>query len=171
MSFILTRFCFFFLLQYCLASHATEQQNDLVEMQPKVVQHTTAVQDRGVNLEETNTPATRPIMRGQNQNWFVKNVIVEFPIIGDFFHEDPNASTTLKRVGHSTSMLVGGSIGMMVDFISKSENDNMTAKIMKSSVNMAIGMWIVTVTYNTFTYLGYAVYQYCLFANQPTQTP
>lgn len=120
------------------------------------------VQNTGEYLDtisnESFSPDTRETSQNWKQNWFVKNVIVEFPIIGDFFHEDSSVSNIMKRVGKSTSMLLGGSAGMMLDFIPVSENDDMAAKIAKNSVKMAIGMWVSAITYNTVLSLGYIGY-------------
>lgn len=178
---------FFFTFQYYSVGYAMQETDELVEQQSA---RRSVVKSRGQDLntlshEDEEAIPLLSVARERNKHWkkswFVKNVIVEFPIIGDFFHYDLSASDTIKRAGKSTAMLLGGSVGMMLDFISMSNNsmaphipgmsndnktahipapnDNMAVYITKSSINMAIGMWIAGVSYNTILSLGNVVYQ------------
>lgn len=87
------------------------------------------------------------------KNWFVKNVIVEIPIIGDCFY-DSHVAITLKRVGKSTVMLVGGGLGMMVLDKDMSGSHNMAIQVSKATASMAFGMMTAAIIYNTFISLG-----------------
>ena len=153
------------MLQYSSIGYAMQQTDEFVELQSV---RETSVQNReeelnGILYEEEATHLTREINQTW-KNWFVKTVIVEFPVIGDFFHDDVSILISIKRAGKSVSMLLGGSIGMMLDFIPMSENDDMAAKIAKDCVNMAIGMGIAINTYNTVLSLGYIGYNYMKWA-------
>jgi hypothetical protein len=80
----------------------------------------------------------------------------------EFFCDNLSAFELVREAGKSTCMLLGGTFGMMMDFIPMSEKDNMAAKMSKDTFNMAVGMWIGVVSYNTVLGLGYAGYNYCL---------
>lgn len=164
---------FFCTLQHYSVGYAMQQTDELVEQQSA----RSVVKNRGEGLntlshEDEEAIPLLSVTRKRNthwkESWFVKNVIVEFPIIGDFFHHDLSASDTIKRVGKSTSMLLGGSVGMMLDFIPVPNNDNMAAHITRSSINMAIGMWVAATTYNTVVSLGAVAYQ-CFSPHQSSQ--
>ncbi|OJW51138.1 MAG: hypothetical protein BGO67_12490 [Alphaproteobacteria bacterium 41-28] len=166
---------FFFMLQHYSVGYAMQETDESVEQQST---RRSVVKNRGEDLSTLSQedeevvplfPVTRERNKSWKQSWFVKNVIVEFPIIGDFFHYDLSASDTIKRAGKSTSMLLGGSVGMMLDFIPVPNDDNMAAHITKGSINMAIGMWIAVTTYNTVLSLGNIVYQCFSTPHQSSQ--
>lgn len=163
-AFLFTFFSFFF--QYYSVSHAMQPEDRLEDRQniKKLV-----VQSRKEDLntdshEKETTPLLPFIEKEKNlswrKSWIVQNVIVDFPIIGDFFHDDLSALGAIKKAGKSTCMLLGGSVGMMLDFISTSENDDMAIKVTKASINMAVGMWAAVTIYNTVLSLGYIGYNY-----------
>lgn len=143
---------FLFILHYHSICYAMQQEESVEQQSVRSF----VVQDMS---HESFLPDTRERIQNCKQNWFVKNVIVDFPIIGDFFQDDPSCSDIIKRVVKSTSMLLGGSIGMMLDFVPISENNNMALKITKNSINMAIGMWGAAVIYNIVFSFGHVVHR------------
>lgn len=106
-------------------------------------------------------------------NWFVQNILLEVPIIGDCCCS-PDAKVVLQRIGKSTVMLVGGTVGMMLYIVDPSDNcmssntnmnmnmnmnnmtmtpqhmssDNMALQGTEMAVNMAIGMAAANIFYN-----------------------
>ena len=156
---------FFLMFQHYSVSYAMQPADELVEQQSA---RRSVVKNRGegsniLAREDEEAIPLLPTAREKNknwkQNWFVKNVIVEVPIIGDFFHDDLSVLCSIKRAGKSTAMLLGGSVGMMLDFIPASPNDNMATHIAKNSVNMAIGMGAAAITHNIVFSLGEVIYQ------------
>ena len=151
-------FSLLFMFHICSIGYTMQQAEDSIELQNTI---RIVAQKRGDGLStilhDEETPllpftAEKPTI--WRQNWFVKNIIVEFPIIGGFFYNDVSILNSIKRVGKSTTMLVGGSVGMILNFIPTSEHEDMAAMIAKGSFNMAISMWIATSTYNTVLSLG-----------------
>ncbi|HQS84611.1 MAG TPA: hypothetical protein PLY23_06895 [Alphaproteobacteria bacterium] len=117
--------------------------------------------EESVNIFSHGTTDSPTIMKEESKNWrkswFVKNIIVGIPIVGDFFH-DSNVKETLKRAGKSTFMMMGGSIGMMLDFTNTSESDNIAVKTTKAAVNMTIGIGAANIIYNVSSEGFYFVY-------------
>ena len=95
--------------------------------------------------------------QGWRGNWFVKNILAELPIIGAFFHtrEIPHM---LHHAGKSASMLIGGAIGMMLEPIETEKNDDLALRMTKTTTNMAIGMSLGNMTYNSIYSLGNTLY-------------
>lgn len=134
---------FFMLQHYCYAMQEIDEAKELQSVKRTISQNAGDGLDTVSYEEEVSTsliPITQESPQSWKQNWFVKNIIVEFPIIGDFFHDDPSILDSIKRAGKTTSMLVGGSFGMMLHFIPMSEKEDMAAHAAKNSFNMAIGM-------------------------------
>lgn len=98
--------------------------------------------------------------KGWRNNWLVKNVLTEIPIIGAIFHSD-NIPHVLHHAGKSTAMLVGGTTGMMLDIIKSDEADSMVVGMTKATTNMAIGMMAGNVAYNVLFSIGNKAYQAC----------
>lgn len=94
--------------------------------------------------------------KGWRSNWFVKNILAEIPIIGGFFHsaDIPHA---LHYAGKSAAMLAGGSIGMMLEILKKSDTDTMTTRMAKDTTNMAMGMALGNIAYNTLYSIGSSI--------------
>lgn len=106
--------------------------------------------------------------KGWRNNWFVKNVLAEIPIIGGFFHS-ANIGHALHNAGKSTAMLVGGTTGMMIDMmVEKNEMDSMALSMTKSTANMAAGMMTGNVIYNTLFSLGNTIYRKCNTQSTPS---
>lgn len=159
--FILFMFSSFFILQHsCYAMQQTDEAKELQSVTKTITNNNEYNLDTISNDEVTASllPVTQESPQSWKQNWFVKNIIVEFPIVGDFFHDDPSILDSIKRAGKTTCMLVGGSAGMMLHFIPMSEKEDMAAHAAKNSFNMAIGMWIATSAYNTVLSLGRTCY-------------
>lgn len=106
--------------------------------------------------------ATQPLESSQNncENWFIKNIFAEIPIVWELCHTEKGALYTIYRVLKSTVMLVGGSVGMMLDFVKVLKEDSMAIQITKGSINMAIGMWVSVVVYNIIVKLGDIIYNF-----------
>ena len=158
---ILFLFCSFFMLQHFSIGNSMQQADELVELQSvrrPIVQNRKEGLNTILHEEVPLLPGAGKKPSTWKQNWFVKNIIVEFPIIGDFFYDDISILDALRRGGKSTSMLLGGSVGMMLNFIPMSEKEDMAVKMAKSSINMAIGMWIATSAYNTILSLAHMGY-------------
>ncbi|MBY0501850.1 MAG: hypothetical protein K2P93_07615 [Alphaproteobacteria bacterium] len=156
---------FFFIFQHSSVGYA--MQNTEESEGQHSISHS-VVKNKGKDLntlshEDEELIPLLPVRKEKNKNWkqswFVKNVIVEFPIIGDLFRYNLSVSETMQKAGKSTSMLLGGSVGMMLDFIPVPTGNNMVASLTRSSVNMAIGMWVAVATYNTVVSLCDIVYQ------------
>lgn len=163
------------ILQHISVAYAMEETEELAEQQST---RRSVVKSKGEDLntysyENEETKPLLPIKIERNkhwkQNWFVKNIIVEFPIIGDFFHHDLSTLESIKRAGKSAFMLAGGSAGMMLDIIPPATNDNMAVHITKGSINMAIGMWVAATGYNIVWSLGEIAYQCLLTPHQSSQ--
>jgi len=160
--FVLLIFSSFFMLQRCCyAMQYTDEPKKLHDVKR------TLVQNGGDDLNNipyegritSLPPITQESPQSWKQNWVVKNIIADFPIIGDFFHDDPSILDSIMRAGKTTCMLVGGSIGMMLlHVIPVTEKDDMATKAAKNSFNMAIGMWVGMITYNTVLSLGHMGY-------------
>ena len=103
---------------------------------------------------------------GWRNNWFVKNVLAEIPIIGGFF-ESNDIKQCLYQAGKSTAMLAGGTTGMIVDMlIQKGKIEDMTLSMTVTTANMAVGMAAGSIAYNILTGLSQASYkQYALWRN------
>ncbi|HQS84484.1 MAG TPA: hypothetical protein PLY23_06235 [Alphaproteobacteria bacterium] len=117
--------------------------------------------DESVSLFSQGATASPNIIIEESKNWrkswFVKNIIIGIPILGDFFHDD-NVISALKRAGKSIFMMTGGSIGMMLDFTNTSENDNIAVKTVKGTVNMTIGIGTANIIYNVSSEGIYFIY-------------
>lgn len=157
---------FFLTSQPLSIVYAMEQTDELVS-QHSMRRSVVKSGGKDLNAVSHEDEETLPLLSARKENnkswkknWVVKNIIVEFPIIGDFFHEGLSITDSLKRAGKSTAMLVGGSIGMMLEPIPML-NDNMATHITKSTLNMAIGMWVAVSAYNTVLSLGNLAYQCC----------
>lgn len=148
---------FYFILHDYSIAYAIQQEKEMVEMQSDGKLQSILDEENDIPSLSSNTEDRDDNWR---QHWFVKNILVEFPIIGDIFYDDESILITIKRMSKSTSMLLGGSIGMMLGFIPISENDNMTIKMSKDVSNMAIGMWAGTSIYNTIISLSSMIYNY-----------
>lgn len=141
------------------------------------------VQKRGVDqvnklstqvvLDEVSEPLIDALDKKQEtkkdwrKNWFVQNILFEIPIFGDCFCS-PDVKVVLQRMGKSTVMLVGGTVGMMLYIVDPSDNcmssnmnmnsmsmnhnnmsqDNMALQGVEMAVNMAIGMTASNILYN-----------------------
>ena len=159
--FILFMFSSFFILQHsCYAMEQTDEVKELQSVTRTISSNSEDNLDTISNDDVTMSllPITQESPQSWKQNWFVKNIVVEFPIVGDFFHDDPSILDSIKRAGKTTCMLVGGSVGMMLHFIPMSEKEDMATHAAKNSFNMAIGMWIATSSYNIVLSLGSACY-------------
>jgi hypothetical protein len=95
--------------------------------------------------------------RGWRKHWFVKNFLVELPIIGGFFHTQ-NIPQMLNHAAKSTAMIVGGAVGMMS--VPRSEQDSMVTEMAMQTLAMAAGMTASAVAYNGLYHAGRMVYQY-----------
>lgn len=157
--FVFFPFSLLFMFHLCSIGYAMQQAEGSIELQNPI---RIVAQKRGDGLSATLHDEETPLLpftaekpTTWRQNWFVKNIIVEFPIVGGFFYNDVSIFNSIKRAGKSTFMLVGGSVGMMLNFIPTSEHEDMATMIAKGSFNMAVGMWIATSTYNTILSLGF----------------
>jgi hypothetical protein len=92
-------------------------------------------------------------------NWFVKNVMAEIPIVGPFFTAKtfPQA---MHLSGKSAAMLIGGTTAMALDLIPSNEEDSMALKMTKMTTNMAIGMAIANSVYNGLSEGGSMLHRY-----------
>jgi len=64
----------------------------------------------------------------------------------------------LHHAGKSASMLIGGAIGMMLEPIETEKNDDLALRMTKTTTNMAIGMSLGNMTYNSIYSLGNTLY-------------
>jgi hypothetical protein len=94
--------------------------------------------------------------------WLVPNVLAEIPIAGSFFEKE-TWSESVHAAGKCTSMLVGGSIGMMYPIdTTNNERLDMTA-------GMAIGMMTGKVTFNVLCSVGKTMLPQYFATNQRSQ--
>ena len=91
--------------------------------------------------------------RTWRDNWFIKNILAEIPVIGGFFHTSKPAKA-LYHAGKSTCMLLGGTTMMMLHVLPIDENDGFGEKFAKMTADMVIGMTAGKVLYNTITSAG-----------------
>jgi hypothetical protein len=103
--------------------------------------------------------------QGWRDNWFVKNVLAEIPIIGGFF-QTASIPEVLHLGGKSAAMLIGGSTVMMFNLLGSHEHEDMAVGMTKMTANMAIGMAGGTIVYNTAFSLGKSTY-HCFFPPAP----
>lgn len=107
---------------------------------------------------------------GWRNNWFIKYVVAEIPIIGSFV----TAKTLYQgfhQSGKSAAMLVGGTAAMALDMIPSNEQDSMTLKMTKMTANMAVGMTVANSLYNGLWNGGEMLYQYCVHRNSIPLVP
>lgn len=86
-------------------------------------------------------------------NWFVKNVLAEIPVIGGFF-KTAQLGHALHHATKSSFMLLGGTTVMMLNLMQISENDAPGEKFAKMTGGMAVGMTGGMVLYNTLFSMG-----------------
>lgn len=108
--------------------------------------------------------------KGWRSNWFVKNVLAEIPIIGGFFHT-AHVPHALHNAGKSAAMLVGGSMGMMLETFKVDDTDNMATRMTKATANMAVGMTLGNIAYNTFVSVGSKAYHGCRYLATQQHSP
>ena len=101
--------------------------------------------------------AREPENQGWRRHWFVKNILAELPLIGGFFLTD-NLPRALHYTGKSVAMLAGGAAGMMLETIKTTTTDSMGVRMTKATTNMAIGMSLGNMTYNTLHSLSMTAY-------------
>jgi len=89
-------------------------------------------------------------------NWLVKNILVELPIVGSFFSKK-KLSDAVHEAGKCTAMLIGGTSAMM-SILTSTEDDAPATKIAKTTTSMAFGMWAGKTAYNTISSGGEALY-------------
>lgn len=104
---------------------------------------------------------------GWKNNWFVKNVLSEIPIIGAFFRAR-SITYAVHQAFKSTVMIVGGSVGMMLHILKIENTDTMGVRMTKDTVNMAIGMMAGNVAYNALISLASCIYKCWSHHSQPT---
>lgn len=104
---------------------------------------------------------------GWKNNWFVKNVLSEIPIVGAFFRTG-TITCAIRQAFKSTVMIVGGSVGMMLHILKIENTDTMGVRMTKDTVNMAIGMMAGNVAYNALISLASSIYKCQCHHSQPT---
>ncbi len=98
---------------------------------------------------------------GWRNNWFVRNILTELPIIGGFFAAN-HVSDMLFVAGKSAAMIAGGSFGMMFNAIAEiKETDDMNTAMAKMTANMTVGSTVAVMAYNSAVDLTSASYKFC----------
>lgn len=105
--------------------------------------------------------ASQDTNQGWRNNWFVRNVVAEIPIIGPFFVAKSFAQA-FHLSGKSAAMLIGGTTVMALDLIPSYEEDSMALKMTKMTTNMAIGMTVANSLYNGLITGGGMLYHYSM---------
>lgn len=105
------------------------------------------IQNENISLLETS---------GWRENWFVKNWLTAIPFVGAFF-KTPNNKEAAKHALHYTFMLAGGTTLMILEALPTSMDDPAVVKHAKMTTNMAIGMAVGEMCYNTLFSAGKAV--------------
>ncbi len=91
-------------------------------------------------------------------NWLVKNILAEVPIIGGFFKTNSLAHA-LHHAGMSTSMILGASTTMMfMSLTNMQESDSTSTKFTKMAIDMSTGMMAGAVVYNVLFAAGKKIY-------------
>lgn len=100
-----------------------------------------------------------------HDNWLVKNVLAEIPIIGAFFIAAQLGDATQHAL-KSSFMLLGGTTVMMLNSLGVDETDSPVVKFTKLTGGMALGMTTGVVLYNTLFAVGKKTVEACKGCHQ-----
>lgn len=95
----------------------------------------------------TGAPEEAPAKTWRD-NWIVKNWLTALPFVGGFF-KTANLKEAANHLGHYTFMLAGGTTLMLLEVLPTSMDESPVVKHTKMTTNMAIGMAVGEVAYNT----------------------
>jgi len=93
-------------------------------------------------------------------NWFIKNVFSEIPVVGGIFQTAQLGHVASYAV-KSSFMLLGGTTVMMLNLLGIDENDNPGVTFAKMTGGMAIGMTAGVVLYNSLFSAGKKSVEVC----------
>lgn len=97
-------------------------------------------------------------------NWVVKKILAEAPIIGSFFSKKDWREAFIEAGKCTTSIFVGGA-AMMLTMPKTSEMHSDEARVALAATSMAAGMMVGKVIYNITTEGCGMLYQYYVSKN------
>ncbi len=115
---------------------------------------------------ETNMTNDQSLRFTWRDNWFVKNVLAEIPIVGSFF-KTSNLAHAFHHAGMSTSMILGATTTMMfISLTDMKESDSTGTKFAKMTIDMSTGMMGGVLTYNALYATGKKLHGYLTETNE-----
>lgn len=105
---------------------------------------------------ETQSAESERLDQTWRDNWIVKNWLTAAPFVGGFF-KTSNIKEATNHLGHYSFMLAGGTTLMILEVLPMSMDDSPAVKHLKMTTNMAIGMAVGEMCYNTLFSIGKAV--------------